>query len=465
MKKTIATILLCLTAALAASCSLFTPPAESTGGSTSDSEITLPDDTYRPADQLKDAQERIDGFRSLDFAGKKLTVVCPYGSVDIYQPSDSSSSLSSARALRNLNVAGAIGVELSVMYTRGDIAAELRLTKDSGDVYADIVSLPQNRVGVLAKAGYLQNIADLPYAAVRGGYYNDTAYSPSSPVYGVYGDFNFDPSYLNCVYYNETLCHKYNVDPQSLYLYDRWTVEEFLKIVRLLDGKLEDDSGFAWMSEELGSENRMTDLIFAACGLSYMRAEGDPFADITSDKAESAAKAAAELISLRRLTVTDLLYDGDAFKAGSLCFYSDSLSYSLSIPPSVEWGALPIPSSGGETRTLLPSTAGMLCVPSPAATEACGAFIGAMAAFSDGYIPSAFLRDVFNASARSSSALSAMREVINSAVCDRAFIEAPAYTYAAAASYGAVRTAVKSGRTVDDVASAVVDLARAELKR
>ena len=469
MKKTIAIILCCLMTALSAllaSCSLFSPPDESASESESGKETGSSAETYQPADLLKEAQERIDTFRELDFAGKKLTLVCPYGSVDIYQPSDSGTSLSGARTLRNLNVAGAVGVDLTVMYTRGDIVSELRLTKDSGDVYADFVSLPQNRVGVLAKAGYLQNLVDLPYAAVRSSCYNNTAYSQSSPVYGVYGDFNFDPSYLNCIYFNEKLCAENGIDPQALYSSGNWTVEEFLKILRALDGKLENASGFAWMSEELGSENRITDLIYAASGLKYMRADGDAFADISTQRAESVVSAAREMISLRRLSVTELIYDGDAFKGGGVCFYADSLAYSLSLPASLEWSVLPIPSAdGGRAPTLLPQTAEMLCVPTPAATEACGAFLGAFAAFSDGYIPSMFLRDVFNSSARTSSVLSNMKEVTASAVCDLAFIEAPAYTYAAAASYGAVRTAVKSGRTVADITEGVTDRARAELGR
>ena len=466
MKKIIALFLCLATAAFAASCSLFRPPVSSESESGTGKETSSTGEDLQPADLLREAQGRIDVYRELDFAGKTLTVVCPRETVDVYQPTETGSSLAGARVLRNVNAAGAVGAELKIMYTRGDVSAELRTTADSGDLYADLVSLPQNRIGVLAKGGYLQNLVELPYAAIRGDNYNNTAYSPSSQIYGVYGDFNFDPSYLYCVYYNAALCRDRGADVRSLYAEGKWNVEEFLKILRALDGSLgEKEYGFAWASAELGSENRIADLVFSASGLKYLRAEGSAFADVLSPAAEEAVSAAREMISLRRLSVTDMIYGEDAFTGGALCFCCDTLDYSLSIPASLEWGVLPIPSSDGSVGTLLPATAGMLCMPKSAPTEACGAFLGAFAAFSCGYIPSMFLRDVFAASARSSSALSVMKEIIASSVCDLAFIEAPAYVYVAAASYGAVRTAVKSGRTVAEIAEGLTAQANAELGR
>ena len=466
MKKITAILLLLIFAAVAASCSLFRPPVSSENESASGSGGDGPVETSQPADLLREAQERIDAYRELDFTGKTVNVVCPYDSVDIYQPSDTGSSLASARVLRNMNVAGAVGVEFRVMYTRGDMAQEIRATSESGDFYADFVALPQNRVGIMAKEGFLQNLVGLPYAAVRSGSYNNTAYSASSPVYGVYGDFNFDPSYYNCVYINESLCRGHGIDAYSLYSEGKWTVGEFLKILRELDGSLENKYGFVWMSAELGSENRVTDLVYAAFGLKYMKPDGDAFADVLSPAAEDAASAAREMISLRRLSVTDLIYDGDAFLRGDVCFYSDSLGYSLSIPSSVEWGVLPMPSAdGGSAKTLLPATSGMLCMLKSAPTEACGAFLGAFSSFSDGYITAMFLRDVFSSSARTSAELSAIRDVMASGVCDHAFIMAPAYKFAAAASYGAVRSAVKSGRTIAEITDGVVGPAGRELGR
>ena len=465
MKKILALLLCIAVAASAAACALFNPPESTESESTTGGGAADTDNPYVDTDILKEAQSRLEGYKKLDFGGKKITIVCPAGTVDVYQPTDPASSLASARILRNLNVSGILGIELAVMYTKGDIASELSMASESGDIYADLVSLPQNRIGVLAKRGTLQNLVSLPYASVRGDGYNNTAYSASTAIYGVCGDFNFNPSDLDCVYYNEKLCEGKNIDPQKLYDDGKWTAEEFAKTLRLLDGSLDGKYGYAWMSAELGSENRITDLIYSASGLSYMKSEGDAFADVVSDAAANAVSIIRDLISLRRLSVTDMLYEGDAFKRGDLYFYSDSLSYSLSIPSAVDWNVLPVPSADGKTfATLLPATAEMLCMPSGSPSlEACGAFIGAFCAFSDGYISSMFLRDVLNTSARSSNAISNMKKIISSAVCDFAFITAPAYVYAAAASYGAVRTSVKSGRTIADVTDGIIASARAEL--
>ena len=132
MKKITAILLLLIFAAVAASCSLFRPPVSSENESASGSGGDGPVETSQPADLLREAQERIDAYRELDFTGKTVNVVCPYDSVDIYQPSDTGSSLASARVLRNMNVAGAVGVEFRVMYTRGDMAQEIRATSESG---------------------------------------------------------------------------------------------------------------------------------------------------------------------------------------------------------------------------------------------------------------------------------------------------------------------------------------------
>ena len=467
MKKIIA-LFLCAAAAMAvmtaASCSLFRPPVQSESGSESASESESRGADPQPADLLKEAQERLDTFRELDFAGRKLTLVCPAASVDVYQPTESGTNLSGARIMRNVNAAGAVGVELSVMFTRGDVARELSLTADSGEKYADLVSVPQNRIAALARGGYLQDLVELPYAAVRSGCFDYTA-GASGAVYGVRGDFNFDPSLLTCLYYNDALLKAKGVDVGSLCADGRLSVEDFLKTLRELDGSLDagaGEYGFAWSSSELGSENRITDLVYAAFGLKYLRAGDDPFADVVSETAGNAVSAAREMISLRKLSVTGLIYDGDAFTAGKLCFYADSLDYSLKLPSDLEWGVLPIPSSG-DTVTLLPATAEMLCVTAGAPTEPCGALIGAMAAFSDGYIPSMFLRDVFAVSARSSSALESMKAVAASASLDPAFYTAPLHTYVAAASFGAIRTAVKSGESVSSIISGVKDRAEKEL--
>lgn len=252
---------------------------------------------------------------------------------------------------------------------------EIKQAVKSSSYYADLILIPQTRIGQFAGDGLIANLAGLPGIKFDAGYYNTSSVAAAggnSKVYAIAGDACADYESLSAVFFNKTLLSQ--LTQESIYsLVDNgsWTWAKFFEYADSVSSL-----GEGYYS--LGYENTamyIQDLIFISAGMQFTNCNygGMPQIAFSAETANPVVDIIKRALN-HPLKYADTTSAVSAFANGSTLFLIDKLSTMTTLSTSTcDWGLIPLPKYTAEQesyRTLASSDDAMFFAMVPTVSDA-----------------------------------------------------------------------------------------------
>ncbi len=252
---------------------------------------------------------------------------------------------------RNAYVNETLNIMLAEKMVNPDtMYSEIKQAVKSDTYYADLILIPQTKIGEYAADGLIANLSTLPSINFEAEYFNSSAIGAAggnSKVYAVAGDANTSYESLSAVFFNKTLLSQITGD--DLYnLVDEggWTWAKFLEYsdaVASLEGEY----------YSFGAQNTvmyLQDLIFVSSGLQFVNSAYNHMPQIAFS-AENATPVVDMIKSVTNHTKrnNNNLEAITAFANGNTLFLIDKLSTMSTLANSAaDWGVVPLPKLSAE---------------------------------------------------------------------------------------------------------------------
>lgn len=389
-----------------------TSSSQSSGSASSDT--TSPSDPDSPdRDYKAEARAAFDALSVTDMSGVRFVIAC----VDpTFLTGDAGETvLSSDRVSRIALLEEKFNTKLSVKsYTEEDLYTGISASYLSGEYFADLLALPQSRVGVFATDGLLMNLRSVPGFHLDNAAFNQSSiYSLSAGhlVIGLSGEGAFEPEKLNGLYFNRDVAGALGLDD----IYDivkagAWTLDRYALCVRTAsDGE------------------KKTAVYNGDLNLALLLSSGFSFTENGIDKTPTAntfSQSFSDLVALfSALPEQEQTDDAQAaFLAGDTLFYAGSLTDAAALAnSSFNWGLIPFPKGDAEAEYSSSASSGavIFCIPAGTGTgEAGGDFITALCVLSADYIKYDFLKHNMYYVLRDNTSVNNMLTIINGVYYD-----------------------------------------------
>ncbi len=326
--------------------------------------------------------------------------------------------------------------------------------------YADLLSIPQNKLGVFHAEGILANMNSLPFADYSAEYYNqniNTNAQFGSVQFGISGTANIELDKINCVYFNKALlgaCGVENV--YSLVNEGKWTYD-LMNVLALTCAAQNKDV------TPIGTTHVTADFIdtyASAQNIEFVsNIHSAPSIDYfeKTDQAEKIENIVTSLYNMiykdKTLAKTKEDATKNLFTSGGLMFCFDNLTFIEEIPlTGVEWGILPMPKYSEEENYITPASPDMQIFCALANTpsyETSGLILEALNLAAHDYIDKVFKDTCIDYHLRDSGSVSMLNKIFDTISCDFAHMFGPGITYVPDATYKVIQNAVTTRSTAN----------------
>ena len=427
----------------------------------------------------------VDGGDNFDIAKKYLAALTDRSlegvavniiSTDssLFAPSSNSSDVDGARLERNGLIEEKYDTKiLAEQKSASTILDEAYLAVNSGDYYADLIAVPQSKLGSFVSKGLLLNLNSLPFTDYTAPYYDYNAMLQTAAgykIYGAMGELNMSSEYYWCVYYNKSLIRELGADDPATLAYDGgWTWDAFRKMT------LEAASLGVYGHGSSVDLDGYIDTLYSSLGNSYF------ITGVGRTPAQKAVKTSAETMisTIRSLIYGDgTVYDGGtlsgkystdgvrgAFYDGRLLFYIDRTDVmSWFTDMSDDWGIVPLPKLSSSSQyyySYCDMSMPVICVLKNSPTvEAAGLYLQAAMAASYGFIEDVWYDTLTRDTIRSSDVLNMLDIVLARSSSGRSYVDfalifGQGYSYIADATYVSLRTSVKTSASYTDAVNSI----------
>ena len=436
------------------------------------------------------AKKRVDALQNGDFSGQSFIIATT--SKMTFAP-EAESYYDMALLLRDSMVEEKYNIEIiSVFADDRLIEQELVNSSLAEDYYADLVSVPEYRVGGLAARGVIMNLRNLPfYGTVESYSDNSSAAYAGNAIYADIGAASTDFSKIYAVFFNRSIAEGLGHDIDRMVKDNEWTWESFDKISRMANEKL---GIIGQGSYAMGDE--YTDVVFRSANISLVdnTLGKDPTISFDSVRLEVAIEQACALIygnpaayklcrlragrvcparrsrpmrrpSPRAACPARLIYGNPAaykpapsaekndiyklFGEGKILFAVAPLSAVSELAScNLDWGIAPIPKMNEEQDRYYAYTeasASVLAVPSENnKLDVTGLIIGALNTASYELLSEEYKTHCLYNYFPNIKAMSLMDEILQSITFDFTYLYSSGADLLASATHGAVREARKS---------------------
>lgn len=396
------------------------------------------------------AKKRVDALQNGDFSGQSFIIATT--SKMTFAP-EGESYYEMALLLRDSIVEEKYNIEIiSVFADDRLIEQELVNSSLAEDYYADLVSVPEYRIGGLASRGVIMNLRNLPfYGTVESYSDNSSAAYAGNAIYADIGAASTDFSKIYAVFFNRSIAEGLGHDIDRMVKDNEWTWESFDKISRMANEKL---GIIGQGSYAMGDE--YTDVVFRSANISLVdnTLGKDPTISFDSVRLEVAIEQACALIygnpaaykpapSAEKNDIYKLFGEGKIlFAVAPLSAVSELASCNL------DWGIAPIPKMNEEQDRYYAYTeasASVLAVPSENnKLDVTGLVIGALNTASYELLSEEYKTHCLYNYFPNIKAMSLMDEILQSITFDFTYLYSSGADLLASATHGAVREARKS---------------------
>ncbi len=417
------------------------------------------------------AKKRVSVLNNGDFSGQSFIVAT---ASKMTFATESETYYERALLLRDSIVEEKYNIDIINVYAEDRlIEQEILNAALSDDYYADLVSVPEFRIGGLAAKGAIVNLRTLPFYGTADSYSkNSSAAYAGNAIYADIGAASTDFSKIYVVFFNRSAAESLGHDIDKMVSDGEWTWESFDKIARLANEKL---GLIGQGSYAMGDE--YTDVVFRSANIKLVsNTLGKiPTISFDSDSLERVVEQACTLIygnpaaykPSETASASDLY---ELFGAGDLLFAVAPLSAMSELAKfKLDFGVAPIPKMDEEQDgyyAYTEASAAVLAVPKKNnKLEITGLVIGALNTASYELLSEEYKTHCLYNYFPNIKAMNSMDEVLGSITFDFTYLYSSGADLLAPATYGAVREARKS--TTDyatDLITGRKDMADAQLE-
>lgn len=433
-----------------------------------DTTTAAPETTAAP-DLREQAQARLDTLPDRDYSAANIIIAAV--DADVISPSETLDDTDAVRIDTRRAVEDKYNTK--IITTSTDISAMLTDAKEAylADMYyADLLLIPQSRLGSFVASGILANMYSLPFVSFDADWYDQEIMSNTivgNTLYAVSGAANFSPDELGCIYFNRTLAEKYGIDPYTLVYEGSWTLdklEEFSKIAAA------DINGHG---TGLSNEDYI-DTLASAQSLNYVTTYiGErPSIDFMDDEG-LAARASNTVDRIYSLIYGDSKFADSKnawtlFETEALLFCTDRLSKLDTLPDSqISWGLLPMPKYDTlQTSYISPlfADAPIFCaIANTPSYETSGLILEALNVAAYEYVEDTYMNTCINYRLRDNNSIYMLEYILDGAYCDFPHMFSSGYTTLDDATYTAVYKAVTTRSTLAQLYKSSQSAAKKEL--
>ena len=185
-------------------------------------------DVSHPENAADRAKKRVAALQNDDFSGQSFIIAT---SSEMTFATDGESYYDRALLLRDSIVEEKYNIDIINVYV-DDRTIEQEMVNSSlaGDYYADLLSVPEFRIGSLAAKGLIMNLRSLPFYGTVDSYSKNysAAYAGSS-IYADIGAASTDFSKIYAVFFNRSAVESLGHDIDKMVEDGEWTWDTFEK--------------------------------------------------------------------------------------------------------------------------------------------------------------------------------------------------------------------------------------------
>ncbi len=325
--------------------------------------------------------------------------------------------------------------------------------------YADLLSIPQNKLGVFHAEGILANMNSLPFADYTAEYYNQNINANAkfgSVQFGISGTANIELDKINCIYYNKTLLGACGVDNiYSVINEGKWTYDLLNELALTCAVQNQEVTPLGTTAATLD----FIDTYASAQSIEFVsNIHSTPSIDYyETGEAEKIENIVTSLYNMiykdKTLAKTKEDATKDLFTSDKLMFCFDNLTFIEKIPlTGIEWGILPIPKYSEEENYITPTSPDMqiFCVlANTPSYETSGLILEALNLAAHDYIDKTFKDTCIDYYLRDSGSVSMLNKIFDTVSCDFSHMFGPGITYVPDATYKVIQNAVTTRSTAN----------------
>ena len=406
------------------------------------------------------ARERLSALPSTDLGSR--TIIIATTNPEVVCPSiDTDNEIVRIRSDIHRAVEEKFGASI-IQYTTdaATLLAEAKNAYNTDMYYADLFSIPQNKLGVFHTEGILANMNSLPYANYFADYYNQNINENArlgSVQFGISGTANIEFDKINCVYYNKTLLGACGIDNiYSAVNEGKWTYDLLNELSLTCAAQNTEVTPIGTTATTAD----FIDIYASAQNIEFVsNIHSSPSIDYyetgESEKIENIVTRLYNMIYKdKTLAKTKESATKELFTSGKLMFCFDNLTFIEEIPlTGIEWGLLPMPKYDEQQESYIsPSSPDMqiFCALSNTPSyETSGLILEALNLAAHDYIDKAFKDNCIDYHLRDSGSVHMLDKIFDTVSCDFTHIFGPGITYVPNATYTAVQNAVTTRSTVN----------------
>ena len=434
----------------------------------SDSENEAYDEPESAADRAK---ARVDALASFDFKDQSFIIAT---TSEMTFATEGDSYYDRVLLLRDSIVEEKYNVDIiTISAEEGKIEAELRNAALADEYYADLISVPEYRIGILAAKGLITNLRSLPFYSTSNSYskYSEEG-AAGSAIYADIGAASCDFSKIYAVFFNRFAAESLGYDLDSMVSDGEWTWDTFDRIAR----KANEQFGMVGQGTA-AMGNEYTDIVFRSANIKLVdnTLGQTPVISFDSPKLEAVIEQACALIYGNPSSYKPAAGASEddffsLFSSGQLLFAMAPLSRMYEFSKcNIEWGVLPIPKadeSGEAYYAYTEASANVLAVPSENNKfEMTGVLIGALNTASYELLAEEYKINCLYNYFRNVKAMRSMDAVLDSITFDFTYLYSSGADMLANATHGAVREArTSTSDYATDLINSRKDAANAQLE-
>lgn len=408
---------------------------------------SVTENAEEPESAADRAKKRVNDLADFDFSKQSFIIATTN---EMTFATDGDNYYDRVLLLRDSIVEEKYNVDIiTVSVAESRIETELRNASLAEEYYADLISVPEYRIGRLASEGLIMNLRSLPFYGTTDTYSrnSDAAYAGSA-IYADIGAASSDFSKIYAVFFNRSAAESMGYDLDAMVEDNEWTWDTFDKLARQANEQ------FGMVGQgSYAMGNEYTDVVFRSGNVSLV--------DNSLGKTPEISFDSPRLESLIELCCA-LIYGNDSaykpaagasendfyslFGSGQLLFAVAPLSAMQRLATvTVDWGVLPIPKydeAQDGYYAYTEASANVVAVPSENNKyEMTGVIIGALNTASYELLSEEYKVNCLYNYFRSIKAMRSMDAVLSSMTFDFTYLYSSAADLLANATHGAVREA------------------------
>lgn len=286
-----------------------------------------------------------------NYDGASFLIASPR--TEVLQLSDADNAYSAALYKRNEDVEGALNIRLTCSAVDEEsFFDQLHASTLADDYFADLLLVPEGKIGSFAAGGVLTNLKSMPLLDLSQPYFDAASIEAATAcgvTYAAAGAASFEITSLPAVFFNRGLFEENGVEvPYPLVYEGKWTWDAFFASCASVAGinryaaanGIEPFSSYAtqYAAELLPSA------AFFSCGGKFVRSDGSSSPSVCLSEEDSAIAAVITRLYQDEYAHKDTASGVARFHNGKSLYLLDRLYLMSWMPDSRQnWGILPLP--------------------------------------------------------------------------------------------------------------------------